>query len=175
LRVCSNKLSEKKLYLQTRDSKKPLRSGELAKHAGVSTDLLRHYERIGVLPKAQRSANGYRAYPPEALSRVRAVRRAVALGFTLAELAQFVAVRDRGGVPCRNVRQLASAKLQRVEEALVELQDLREQLRAIVRDWDRRLVNQPAGKRANLLLSLDSADSRRNARPNSRRKGFSRL
>ena len=154
---------------------KVMRSGQLAELAGVSTDLLRHYERIGVLPQAQRSANGYRAYPPEALSRVRAVRRAVALGFTLAELAQFFAVRDRGGVPCRKVRQLASAKLKRVEEALVELQDLRGQLHAIVRDWDRRLASQPAGRRANLLLSLDPAASGRNARPNSRRKGFSKL
>jgi len=57
-----------------------LKSGELARLCGVSTDTLRHYERVGVLPRAARTASGYRQYPPEAQVRVMAVRRALALG-----------------------------------------------------------------------------------------------
>jgi DNA-binding transcriptional MerR regulator len=133
---------------------KVLRSGELAGLAGVSTDLLRHYERIGVLPKAERGANGYRAYPPGALRRVRVARRAVALGFTLQELARIFGVRDRGGAPCRTVRALAGEKLRQVEENLAELLALRRQLRKMLTEWDLRL-RKSAGKRADLLYGLD--------------------
>ena len=85
-----------------------MRSSELARLAGVSPDTLRHYERKGLLPKARRAPNGYREYPPEACARVRLVRRAVAIGFTLDELALVVKVRDQGGAPCGEVRALAA-------------------------------------------------------------------
>ena len=84
-----------------------LRSAQLARLSGVSPDTLRHYERKGLLAKAPRSPNGYRHYPPEASTRVRLVRRAIALGFTLDELVPILAVRDRGGAPCLGVRALA--------------------------------------------------------------------
>jgi len=61
------------------------RIGELAKATGVSTDTLRHYERKGVLRSA-RSGNGYREYPKNALERVRTIRQALSVGFTLDEL-----------------------------------------------------------------------------------------
>src|SRR5262245_18157671 len=81
-----------------------LRPSELARLTGVSTDSLRVYERRGLLPRARRSANGYREYPPEAADRVRVLRRALAIGFTLDELRRVFSVRDRGGAPCREVR-----------------------------------------------------------------------
>jgi DNA-binding transcriptional MerR regulator len=87
-----------------------LRSGKLAKLTGVSTDLLRHYERIGIVPAPARSANGYRLYAPQMVARVLAVRPSVSLGFSLAELSRIFAIRDRGGSPCRNVRVLAAEK-----------------------------------------------------------------
>ena len=71
-----------------------LSSGKLADLAGVSRDTLRHYERKGVLPRALRSQNGYRQYPPEALQRVQLIRRALSVGFTLDELAKVLKVRD---------------------------------------------------------------------------------
>ena len=72
-----------------------MRSTALARLAGVSPDTLRHYEAKGLLPRAARSKNGYREYPAEALARVGLVRRAVALGFTLDELAR-INVRGKG-------------------------------------------------------------------------------
>ncbi len=62
-----------------------LRSGELARLAGVSTDTLRHYERKGLLARPRRSCNGYREYPASDLDRVRLVRGALGIGFTLNE------------------------------------------------------------------------------------------
>ena len=73
-----------------------LNSGELAKSAGVSTDTLRHYERKGVLTRPLRGRNGYRQYPASALDRVRLVRRALAVGFTLDELAGILAFATTG-------------------------------------------------------------------------------
>lgn len=134
-----------------------LRSGELARLAGVSTDLLRHYERIGIVRPPERAANGYRRYSMATLDRVCAARRALALGFSLPELVRIFAVRDRGGVPCQSVRALAEQKLRHVEESLVELRALRGQLRKILLDWDQRLGRTPAGRPARLLHSLETS------------------
>ena len=84
----------------------------------MSTDTLRLYEKKGLLPKARRSGNGYREYSEDARQRAaRLVRQAVAIGFTLAELAQILRVRDQGGIPCRDVRALGGRKLEALDEA----------------------------------------------------------
>ncbi|MFL6229248.1 MAG: heavy metal-responsive transcriptional regulator [Pyrinomonadaceae bacterium] len=134
-----------------------LRAGELARAVGVSADTLHHYERKGVLARPRRSANGYREYPLEALDRVRLVRRALAIGFTLDELARILRARDRGVAPCREVRALAASKLAEVEERLRELVAVREELRAVTSEWDARLAQTPAGTRAGLLDALAGA------------------
>jgi DNA-binding transcriptional MerR regulator len=130
-----------------------LHSGELAHMAGVSTDTLRHYERKGLLT-AKRSPNGYREYPPDALARVRLVQRALSVGFALDELASFLRVRDRGGAPCRQVRALAAKKLEELEARIRSLQQLRNDLQAMLADWDSRLASTGNGGRAWLLESL---------------------
>lgn len=139
--------------------KKFFRAGELAKAAGVSTDTLRHYERKGVLAPPRRSPNGYREYPAEALERVRLVRRALAIGFTLDELARILKVRDRGGAPCNEVRALAAARLADVETRLSELISLRNEIRSILKDWDSRLAGHTDGERASLLEALVATGS----------------
>lgn len=128
--------------------------GELARLAGVSTDSVRHYERKGVISRPARAANGYRRYPPATLARVQLVRRALGVGFTLDELARVLGIRDRGGIPCAEVRRLAAAKLADVELRLAELVALRNELRATLRAWDARLGSTRAGKRAGLLETL---------------------
>jgi DNA-binding transcriptional MerR regulator len=129
-------------------------SGELARLAGVSTDTLRHYERKGVLPTARRLHNGYRKYASDSLDRVRLIRRALAVGFTLDELARFLKARDRGQAPCREVRALAEEKLSEVENRLSELLAVRGELRTTLVDWDERLSGKKAGQRAGLLEAL---------------------
>ena len=129
-------------------------SGELARLAGVSSDTLRHYERKGVLERPRRSSNGYRQYPADALQRVQLVRRALSVGFTLDELATILNVRDRGGAPCEEVRNLAVQKLANIETQLRDLTSLRDQLRRTLRDWDARLAHRSKGERVGLLESL---------------------
>jgi len=140
--------------MDSKDRTTPMRSGELAQLSGVSTDTLRHYERIGVLAKAPRTKSGYRQYPPSALDRVRLVRRAISVGFTLEELARVLRIRDKGGTPCRQVRDLALAKLEGVERRLEELELVRDHLQMLLKDWDDRLARTAPGQRAGLLDSL---------------------
>jgi len=135
-------------------SNRHLRSGELAKLAGVSTDALRHYERVGVLGRPARTAAGYRQYPREAADRVRLVRGAMAVGFRLEELARILRVRDRGGAPCRQVYGLAAGKLDELDRKIAELTALRARLAEIVRRWEARLDGTPEGQRTGLLESL---------------------
>lgn len=134
--------------------KTKLRSGELARLAGVSTDTLRHYERKGVIPTPRRLRNGYREYEAETLDRIRLVRRALLVGFTLDELARILRQRDRGSAPCREVRELAAAKLAEIEERLKEMEGVRDGLRAAIKDWDARLARTGAGYQARLLDAL---------------------
>ena len=139
----------------TRVASRLLRSSELARLAEVSPDTLRHYEQKGLLPEPGRSPNGYREYPPETCERVRLIRRAVALGFTLTEVARALALRDRGGAPCRSVRALAAGKLALVEGRLAELLAARDSLRAVLAHWDVLLDQAPEGARVGLLDALE--------------------
>ena len=140
--------------MNTSPEKEVLLSGELAKLAGVSADTLRHYERKGVLARPRRAGNGYREYPAAALQRVRLIRRALSVGFTLNELANILRVRDGGGAPCHEVRTLAAAKLSQVETQLKDLTTFRDELRTTLEDWDSRLARKKPGTRAHLLEAL---------------------
>jgi len=138
-----------------------MKSGQLARECGVSTDTLRHYEQIGVLRCPRRTASGYREYPPEAVQRVRLVRRALGIGFTLEELAGILKVRDTGGAPCREVRALAESKLEQVISRIDDLCDLRDHMRSVLDDWDKRLSETPRGAPAGLLEALMTLPSRK--------------
>lgn len=135
-----------------------LLAGELAAAAGVSTDTLRHYERKGVLPIPRRGANGYRLYPEGSLARLVTIRNALAVGFTLDELARILSERDKGGAPCREVRKLASEKLADLEEHLKAQIALRDELRGVIAAWDKKLLGTAPGAKARLLESLPKND-----------------
>ena len=136
--------------------KRPLRAGALGKAARVSTDTLRHYEKLGLLKKPPRTQAGYRAYPPGSLERVLLIRNALVSGFTLKELTAILRVRDAGGAPCRKVASLAHEKVQQLTTQIEQLIRLRDALKRTVEEWDRRLENVSPQERANLLESLSS-------------------
>ena len=131
-----------------------LHSGGLAKAAGVSPDTIRHYERIGVLPRASRTASGYRVYPADAVERVFVVQRALRIGFTLAELADVLKARDAGGAPCHRVYKLAQEKLASVTAGIEALRQTQRYLRQVLGDWEQRMKQTAPGQRSNLLHSL---------------------
>jgi len=105
-----------------------MRIGELAAEAGTTTKTLRFYEESGLLPQAQRAANGYRHYGPEALSRLDFIRRGQAAGLTLAEIREVIDIREAGDAPCRHVYELISARLVDIERQIADLEALRDAL-----------------------------------------------
>jgi DNA-binding transcriptional MerR regulator len=141
-----------------------MHSSELACLAGVSTDTLRYYERLRLLPAAPRSASGYRLFPVQALNRVRLIRGALAIGFSVRELAAIFAERDSGGAPCHRVRALAREKLATIEDSLRDMQIWRRELRTTLAGWDRLLRKTPRGQRAGLLESFVASHPNRQKR-----------
>jgi DNA-binding transcriptional MerR regulator len=135
---------------------KPLRSGELARLAGVSTDTLRHYEKLGILPCPPRTESGYRMYPASTVERVQLVQRALQLGFSLTELFEILQTRDSGGAPCRRVFRLAEMKLGALGKQIRELRRTERYLRRLVRGWRSRLSRTAPGKKALLLRTLSA-------------------
>jgi DNA-binding transcriptional MerR regulator len=128
-----------------------MQSSGLARLAGVSTDTLRYYERNRLLPPAQRSSSGYRLFPPEALLRVRMIRGALSVGFSIKELGQIFSVRDKGGAPCHHVRKLGTEKLFEIESSIRDLQSKRRELKRTLVKWDHLLKRTEHDKRAGLL------------------------
>ncbi len=161
------------LMVQSSGSK-ALRSGALAKATGVSPDTIRHYERIGVLPRASRTQSGYRLYPANAAERVLVVQRALRIGFTLAELAEVLRARDAGGAPCRRVYQLAQEKLKGIEADIEALRRTKQYLEKVLSDWEQRIQRAAPGQKAHLLHSLSEGLTNSDAPANQfRRKGRS--
>ena len=137
-----------------------LRIGALSQQCGLSRDSLRHYERLGLLPKPSRTAGGFREYPDDTARRVTVIQRALAIGFTLAELTTIFRERAAGGGPCRRVRALAGEKLRQLEVTLTELQRLRGVLRRTLAAWDLQLAQTGSGQPARLLERLTDGASR---------------
>ena len=109
----------------------PMGPREVARATGVSTDTLRHYERNGLLPAVARTAAGYRRYPPTIVQRVLLIQRALVVGFSLADLKRVLGVRDRGGAPCRSVRELVGERLDDLNRKIEELTALRKENRIL--------------------------------------------
>jgi DNA-binding transcriptional MerR regulator len=138
-------------------SERLLRIGHIATESGVSRDTLRHYERLGVLPKPTRTSGGYRQYPQSAIERVRFARNALRFGFSLKQIAQFLHACDCGRAPCREVRDVAARMVSEMDRQIDEMIGARAAIREMLEDWDRRLAATPPGMPARLLATLSPA------------------
>ena len=107
-----------------------MRIGELAAQAGYSVRTIRFYEQSGLLPTPDRTSGGYRDYDQDAVTRLRFVRSAQALGLSLAEIAEVLRIRDHQGPPCTYVAELLETHIGALDDRIKELAALREELRA---------------------------------------------
>ncbi len=133
---------------------KKLTVSELARIVGVGPDSIRHYERIGLVPKAERSAAGYRLWSAREVEYLKWVASAKRAGFTLHELAEIFRMYCGGSAPCRTVRDLLQQKLSDLDREIDELSILRAQLRKVFVRWKGRLRQTPAGDFVPLLDDL---------------------
>lgn len=104
--------------------------GRLAKQAGVGIDTVRFYERRGLLPTPQRTASGYRLYQEDSISRIRFVRRAKELGFTLDEIENLLKLQDQGGRKSE-VKAITNRKLEQINAKIADLERMRGVLQAL--------------------------------------------
>ncbi len=134
-----------------------IRIGELARRTNLSPDSIRHYDRLGLV-SSTRTTGQFREFAPEALHRVQVIQAALALGFSLDELAQIFAMRREGRARCKRVRALAGDKLVALSDRIAELQRLRRMLVRTLAAWDATLAD-GAEHPAQLLESLVSKRS----------------
>ncbi|GAB2731129.1 heavy metal-responsive transcriptional regulator [Nocardioides pakistanensis] len=106
--------------------------GELADAAGVTSQAVRFYERKGLLPEAERGANGYRVYDESTIARLRFINLAQAAGLTLSEIRSIIELRDDGTVPCAHVVTLIDSKLSDVRARIRHLAALQGELEALL-------------------------------------------
>jgi DNA-binding transcriptional MerR regulator len=114
-----------------------LKIGEVSRRSGVGIETLRFYERQGLLGRPARTESGYRLYDESVLEQLEFIKRAQALGFSLAEIGQIVAERRSGNSPCAHVREIVRERLRELDARLAELERYRKELAATLREWEK--------------------------------------
>jgi DNA-binding transcriptional MerR regulator len=104
---------------------------ELARRAHVTAPTIRYYEKIGVLPQPPRADNGYRIYREDDLERLRFVTRARSLDFSLDEIREILAFRERGEAPCTYVLSRIDEKVQEIDRRMAALSQLKQELQQL--------------------------------------------
>jgi DNA-binding transcriptional MerR regulator len=117
---------------QSESTAKTLRIGELAQASGVAAKTIRFYEEVELLPPAQRAENRYRLYGEEDVRRLRFIRNARSLDFSLDDLKEVLGLRDRGEAPCRYVVQSLEKKTVEIEAHIRRLRELQQDLQELV-------------------------------------------
>jgi MerR family copper efflux transcriptional regulator len=102
--------------------------GQVAKRAGVGVETIRFYEREGLIAPPPRRRSGYRAYPAETIDRVRFVKRAKALGFSLKEIKELLALRIAPDTTCAQIKERAEAKIMDIENRIRSLRRMKQAL-----------------------------------------------
>ncbi len=107
--------------------------GEAAKASGVNAKLIRHYEELGIIPKASRSASGYRVYSDADVHILSFVKRARGLGFSMQEIKRLVSLWRNRSRASAEVKKMALAHIQTLESKIEELQSMAQTLRHLAR------------------------------------------
>lgn len=109
-----------------------LKTGELAKQAGVNVETLRFYEREGLLAEPPRRASGYREYPPDTVQRIRFIQRAKELGFTLREIKGLLELRVDPDTTCADLKVQAAEKIVDVKQKISDLKKIERALNKLM-------------------------------------------
>ena len=129
--------------------------GELAKQANVHVETLRYYERRGLIPKPRRTVSNYRVYSSENLRRVKFIKQAQELGFSLNEIKKLLALRATPRARCADVRAYAAHKIQDIDGKIRSLARMRKTLEKLIAECS---GDGPATQ-CPILESLDSEPS----------------
>ncbi len=103
----------------------PLRSKQVAERSGVNLQTIRYYQEIGLLPEPPRSPAGYRRFPPDAVRRVRFIKRAQELGFSLSDVRELLSLRVQSDAACADVLQRTRGKIAGIERKIRDLRSMK--------------------------------------------------
>ncbi len=128
--------------------------GQLAKATQVNVETVRYYERRGLLAQPARSGGGYRQYGPDATARIRFIKRAQQLGFTLKEIRELLELRPDPHTSCDEVRCRAETKMTAIDQKIESLRAMNRALGRLVAACDGKT---DAGA-CPILAALDATD-----------------
>lgn len=109
-----------------------LKIGRAAERAGVGVETIRFYERRGLIDQPPTPADGHRRYPAETVRRIRFIRQAQQIGFSLNEIGELLSLRADPSADCADVRDRAAAKVEEVDSKIAELNRIRRALEDVI-------------------------------------------
>jgi len=118
-----------------------------ARQAGVGIETIRYYQRQGLIEEPVKPLQGYRIYPEQTIARIRFIKRAQELGFTLKEIGNLLQL---DAAQCHETRDIAADKLQLIEDKIKSLQSIRKTLSELIRHCDSR----PQGESCPIIYSI---------------------
>jgi Hg(II)-responsive transcriptional regulator len=133
---------------------KVLSIGQVSRQAGVAVETVRFYERQGLLDEPARRASGYRQYSEDVVARLKFIRRAKDLGFSLNEIAEMLNLRPDSAMTCDEVRQSARAKIEDVVRKIEDLKRMQNALEELISACDER-----TGSECPFLVALAKQDA----------------
>jgi len=131
---------------------------ELASRSGVPAQIVRYYARIGLIEPAGERGNGYREFDPRDAPRLRFIRAAKQLGFTLAEIRQITGRATRGESPCPEVRAILRRRIHENRARLDAMQALQSRMEAALETWEQMPDREPDGECICHLIEAVGAD-----------------
>jgi DNA-binding transcriptional MerR regulator len=135
---------------------------EIAKACEVAPHIVRYYTRIGLLRPACNAQNGYRVYTQSDAARLRFIRRAQGLGFTLKEAAGIIDCKEQKQSPCPLVRRIIERRIEENRNKLQELTRLQARMEKAFKQWSGMADEVPAGDA--LCHLIESFDADKNGR-----------
>lgn len=133
-----------------------LRIGELARLAGVNLQTIHYYERRALLPKPPRTTSNYRVYPHDAVRRVRFIKHAQELGFTLEEIKELISLRATPRACCSDVRKRAEQKATQIDDKIHSLKAMRKALTNLMTECS---SGEDSVSECPILEALDAEDT----------------
>lgn len=123
----------------TNQSDTGLTIGQLAKTSGVNVETVRYYQRIGLIAEPPKPAEGYRRYPTATVARIRFIKRAQELGFSLDEINDLLSLNDRD---CNDARAIAEHKQEVIQQRIDDLSAMQRELTKLIKACKRNVSGQ---------------------------------
>lgn len=133
-----------------------LQIGEVAAQANVSIDTVRYYERRRLLPRASRTEGGFRLFTREAVGRIRFIKQAQELGFSLDEIGELLTT--GGAAECKRVRDLLQEHLTELDARLKAMRDFRRVLAAHLAECERELEEHGRAAQCPVVVKIKRQD-----------------